>query len=375
MYKNKILSLFVLSISLLLSCNNDEVLIDSNSVTHGNLRVKEGFDLNRLAANSLLIDEYYSADLDENYNLFNTSSELFLGLTKEGVVVEGLVQYEKKGQKLGFGTYNYSEESNILTFDLFNSFEDLIKGNVEKTFITNDFYIKDLMYVRDFYFPGSGLSCFFSDSLEERVYDKNYNDLALDAFFRKIPEPIDDYAGCGWTANCLKQNGNNCVARIRTSYCITIDPGICRVADVKTFMVENNYDDYLYYITDVILDDKYYLFRDDYMRKSELGRFYEDIFYNSSGQFLETLDLTLVSKILNVLPLVNDSIDTLFVANDNQVVIDNQLKDMLFEIADYSISKTSSAVYIDILNQFKTDVENMFNKIKSELDIYLNVED
>lgn len=43
-------------------------------------------------------------------------------------------------------------------------------------------------------------------------------------------------------------------------------------------MVENNYDDYLYYITDVILDDKYYLFRDDYMRKSELGRFYEDIF-------------------------------------------------------------------------------------------------
>lgn len=82
----------------------------------------------------------------------------------------------------------------------------------------------------------------------------------------------------------------------------------------------------------------------------------------------------MVSKILNVLPLVNDSIDTLFVANDNQVVIDNQLKDMLFEIAEYSISKTSSAVYIDILNQFKTDVENMSNKIKSELDIYLNVE-
>lgn len=57
MYKNKILSLFVLSISLLLSCNNDEVLIDSASVTHGSLRVKQGFDLNRLAANSLLIDE------------------------------------------------------------------------------------------------------------------------------------------------------------------------------------------------------------------------------------------------------------------------------------------------------------------------------
>lgn len=128
--------------------------------------------------------------MDENYNLFNTSSELFLGLNKEGVVVEGLVQYEKKGQKLGFGTYNYSEESNILTFNLFNSFEDLIKGNVEKTFITNGFYIKDLMYVSDFCFPGSGLSCFFSDSLEERVYGKNYNDLALDAFFRKIPERI-----------------------------------------------------------------------------------------------------------------------------------------------------------------------------------------
>lgn len=57
-------------------------------------------------------------------------------------------------------------------------------------------------------------------------------------FLEKFLNEYDDYAGCGLTANCLQQNGNNCVARIRTSYCITIYPGICRVADVKTFMVK-----------------------------------------------------------------------------------------------------------------------------------------
>src|SRR5690606_33488954 len=117
----------------------------------------------------------------------------------------------------------------------------------------------------------------------------------------------------------------------------------------------------------IIKTDKYYDLKDEFLLNTISGKKYSKLFYVIGDHFGETLDFELTSDILNLLPQVNDAIDNLLDENYTGVIITTQLKNDLIDLLDYSKGKSSSQVYKNTIDLFKTDVTNFSNKNRQQL--------
>ena len=91
-------------------------------------------------------------------------------------------------------------------------------------------------------------------------------------------------------------------------------------------------------------EDEAYDFRDDFLMDKQLGQKYISYYYAISDFILtEDLDLSLVTKIIDGMPSVDLAIAKLLSTNsENEIIIDNQFKSDIDEILDILKSKSTN---------------------------------
>ena len=367
----KLFLLSVISILSLISCQKqEENLVEGNGeslIMNTQTRASNQLDTGELIDVSELIDVYESTIYNVEYKLYDTPKQFLTTLTSRGNTVESITLFDdcRNGDR-ALGVYMYSSNTKNLTYNFYKDVQSFVENIPFETKKVNDILIDDIMYERDMKFPGCAVSVFYSDQWEQGSYNANYNDMRLEAALVPADEFVDAPAACGWTPNCLRTSGNQC----RGHSCGTVSCGVTRL---ETNLVEREYPNYVYYVTEVVLEDDYYKLRDEFLNKSDLGKKYVRVFYQIQDHLMETMDTRMIGKILGVLPAVNRAIGNLLDNSYTGVIVDRGLKGKITDIIDASINNSTSDLYKSTLTQLQRDFDGIVDLNKADVYRYFDV--
>tara|TARA_R110002049_G_scaffold13550_9_gene59024 strand:+ start:2437 stop:3045 length:609 start_codon:yes stop_codon:yes gene_type:complete len=133
------------------------------------------------------------------------------------------------------------------------------------------------------------------------------------------------------------------------------------------------YPNHEYYQENVILENRYYSFRDDFLSKSNLGRQYIAVYYDSGDNFMAILDMEIIGRTLDVLPSINVAITNLLDTSYNGKIVDTNLANKINDFIAVSIDKTESISYKNSLIQLHKDFNNIVNISKTDVYRYFDV--
>ncbi len=348
-----------------LSNKNSNLIIENDESSNRNQlsRMSSSLDVNKLIDNSNLVGLYTSKEFHVDYKLYDTKQTFLEDISIGNNLIQAISIFDDcNNGDFGIGVYSYSTDTKNLSFNFYKDQQSYSENLPTSSYIVNDILINDIMYIRDMKYPKCGVSVFYSDGWHDMEYTTDYNDLRLESGIYPPDHTVVEggTTGCGWTPNCLRMNGNQC----RGHSCATIS---CGVASFEANLVERNYPNYIYYITEVVLDESYYKLKDDFLMKSELGKKYVDIFYKIQDHLVETLDLDLIGEILATLPQVNTAIKDLLDPSFNGIIVNSSLENKMSSIFSKSIKNSSSQIYKDAITLLATDFNKLANKKKEEV--------
>lgn len=304
---------------------------------------------------------------NNNKSLKVQSTILFLDKEKENI--------------LGVGVYYYSNIKNDYYFELFKyslSSNDFVK---EFSMVSNFLFLKEIFYLKEKYFQNSNIDLLYAEGVKQLKTNSNYSDFSLkmksesldeissktDVSLNELTDGFgDNTVACGIVGNCLRGSGS-CAA---PSF-VCMKPITCGKKAVEEKISSSNIENAKHYLKNVIIGEKYYNFRDNYLVKSKVGRKYVGLFYAVSQHFKQELDTKNLLLILETLPEINNSLDNLMNPDFKGIIISEKLKNNILNITNSFKNKTSSRTFKDIISKLEIDIDKISLKPKSEISEFL----
>lgn len=377
--KNLKLTIFSILIITLCSCNNNDDILE----THEKLTFSYLSDSNysSIIANSKLNQETNIENLNINYKEYTVLNEelnrTLINSEMSDIKIDALVSFGTESlNNAGVGIYYYSKKEESLYFTLFKYENGNQTQMDDYPVIVNDISLKDIKYIHASFFKRKNVSLFVPENLKPRNLKNDYNDLKLRNRLEKIKEErhrigsmslnelkrvdelttVDDVAACGWTNKCLTTAGTAC-----SIYSGCSEPS-CGANRLQDKIVTEKYDNYIFYITKVILEDKYYTFRDSFLAKSTLGKEYTSKYYSITDHFMNATNYEINMDILKALPEINQAIDNISNSTYKGTIMSNELKNKIYNILNKLKVTSNSSTFRNVIDEFKTDLGNFSNK-------------
>ena len=371
--------LYLIFLLLIFSCSLDNNSSEISQLSDDNTVAKIN-DIDNLV-NSTTIEydddwDYYSTNVKTRLSKVETLNNLFSNQQNDIEILMAVV-YVSNNKTDGIAINYFNTYDKNYYLDIYSNQEASNKLIRKYSFISNDVVMLDLMRLKYYLFDESDIDMIIADNFEYK--DSNTNRSDLSSFLRnktwdklslfnntsnsaKSANAAEGAYACGYIGPCRTQNGKCCKPGI--FYCSN-DCGCgkdeLQVAFSQKLNLSTND------IESVLISDKYYAFRDDFLANSTLGLKYVEIFYSSTGQFKDVFDVDLLWDFYNVFPDINNSIDKLLDQNFNGIIISESLRLDIIKIVDKMILKTKSQVFKDLLSDFKYDFNSVSNKTRTEI--------
>jgi hypothetical protein len=371
----KITLISLITILILLSFNtikpaNDELIIPDIKA------------LNNLYQNSQIESDDFVTDIDTKIKVRKVENGIFNNMfTKPNngeILVQTVSLFSKSNKINGIGVHFYSKSSKNYIFNIYNlnkSTGELIKT---KSFIVNLLSTVDIFLTNHIYFKKSEIDLFYDENYTEFTPKSNFNDLKLSLMqndnnfsnkefdlYNKIRN-INPNDPCGYVGNCPNGGGLDCISPGFT--CGDICPEKTLETESNQFLeIKNNYN-----ISKILIENKYYEFRDEFLMKNEFGKKYIGIYYGMITHFKDVLDISTITKLLSVFPDINIAIDNLMNPNYKGIIINENLRSNILSITNEMKSNTTSSTFLNTLNVFEKDFNKFSLKTSMEINNLLN---
>lgn len=359
-----------------LSCSNNEMENDLNDASESFKKLS----VKKVEHFSNSLDLKYN-DSFEDYNLTistkitskNNINDVFANNNKIDIL--GGILFLNNNKIEGYGLHYYSKNNDKYVINFYKVQRGVFQ--FKESFLQSDVLMNDIVFYGMKNFTLNNITFLSYCGLKENNYNKNELTLSRDLYniknlklHSKTGVPVlGNGVWCGAAGGCQTGTGDLCKPLL--FYCMSVPSSvpICPKSAVSDILVSEYTDEE---INDVMVVDKYYDLRDEFLAQTPRGSQYINLYYDSTSYFSEVLDLNLGIAIFKLFPDINESIDKLLDLNYDGQIFGQGLRDSLISVTNEIQRKTKSSVFSEAIDVLEEDISTITGMNRNKIYNYFN---
>ncbi len=359
------------------ACSKDELLISKESIIiPSNSVIKTFFE------SSILQHDDFVSTINTKVKTWETKqvllNDVFLAKNFDELIVQNVIFYTKEETIKGIGIYYFSKVEKNYFFDLYKYQSGSDEFKKEFSYLSSSLLMRELLFLGKNTFENADVDLFVVKNAKKFNVLDDYSDFSLHQRIKSLKviskskkvslEELSkglssSFAICGHVGNCRSQIGDVCQS---PSFTCVENIG-CGEERFKTSLQRFNIQNTHHYLSNIILDNKYYSLRNRFLAKSQKGRQYIGLYYASGQHFINALDANTTLGILDYLPEINIAIDRLINPNFKGVIISRSLLNKILKTTQKLKKNSSSNGFKGIISMLESDLTNISGKTRLQV--------